>query len=726
MPLTKRNILNQIREYSTTGWDLHFLPQLPENLDQFKNSYLVINKNYIPQLYYIKPDGKCEEVPIKDLKLFQKHKNEILYEKDKTFFQNGMIAKVHLTEEEVKKIITSNGEHIPTKKVASFLFKKPEHFKALYEGCDQYAKAQAKKIKQFERTFGELDSLRELNKEDKCYFRKALMEYTTKRIQDKGDALKYKVQDPDIRETDPKLAAIPLEEMLGKAGVALYHAALQEEANDKAFREAVFCNSATYFKGDEWKERPIVIVSGPSACGKSFAAKAAVDKSLDFLATKKSSDSSQGNYVIAADGGVVREVSQIRKWLIKEANQLGYTGEADLHEHSQILESVKKNVLQQALDLSNLGVVIPETFSKWFVPGNAAKKMMEKIEKLTNTRVIFARVEGENPSIFQKVVAFMGSSRAWKNFTTDTTEIDKFSYADLNAKEGVPESKSYGPKGFHFGVMGSLAAEKWFTKNSKENLRMVITNDLILLKPKDTNKFDAGWMPAEPNDKGVIKLPSRAYEDWKNRDASNKDKDLQLYYKENQGRYGSIIQTSLEIDLNICIKQIEKLTESKDSNFSKLVGLKTRLEDIRSITKIPVETLSHVKDFIEVLSMDTAHERKWGIFETEAQKIRNRSLHIIDNAIKAKLNQVEEQDHEETVSSSKDTHLYGKLMDDSILDDTSKAKSGQVDEQKPNSSHEKAVLGNVTRQYRERANSDRSETEGIKKIPETRRVMSPS
>lgn len=665
MLLTNVNILNQIGEYSTRGWDLHLMPQLPKSLEQFKNSYIVINTNNIPKLHYIKFDGKVEDVNIVDSQLFQQNKNLILFEKDKTFFKPSMVAKLHLTEDEVKNLITSNGGHCPTNKVASSLFQNPEKFKALYEGCDQYDKAHDKKIKQFEKKFGELDSLRELDKKDKCYFRKALMEYTTKRIQDKGDVLKYKVQNPDIRETDPKLAAILLKDMLGKEGVALYHAALQEEANDREFRKAVFCNSATHFKGEEWKERPVVIVSGPSACGKSFAAKATVDESLEFLATKQSSHPSPGNYVIAADGGVVREVSQIRKWVIKESTKLGYPGVKDLQEHSQILESIKKHVRQQAFDLPNLGVVIPETFSKWFVPGNNAKKMLKTIEGLPNTRVIFARVEGQDPSIFKKVVAFMGSTRAWKDFTNVSKEKDELSRQDLNSTEGVPESKSYGPKGFKFGVNGSIAAEKWFIKHSKENLRMIITNELILVKPKDINNPNAGWMEAELNDKGAIKLSRRAYEAWEQCMETNKGSPDE-YCKKNKITFGSLIKTSLEIDLEICISQIEALKSSKNINpinESALNSLGELLKEIQPITRNCVEKLGYNKELIEALRHDISQERKWLFFETGTQKVFNQSLQIFEEAIKAKSCQLDEQEknaqvEEISVTSFLDEEVY--------------------------------------------------------------------
>ena len=84
-------------------------------------------------------------------------------------------------------------------------------------------------------------------------------------------------------------------------------------------------------------------------------------------------------------------------------------------------------------------MVIPETFSSYTNPlDNKAQHMMKRITELPDTKAIFCRVDGEDPSIFQRVVAFMGSRRAWK-----TSGFDKSELLDLNAQDLADESSFF-------------------------------------------------------------------------------------------------------------------------------------------------------------------------------------------------------------------------------------------------------------------------------------------
>ncbi|WP_284498285.1 hypothetical protein [Legionella maioricensis] len=84
------------------GCDLHLMSELPKNLAQYKNSYIFIKKNDTRELYYIQPDGEYEEAKIIDFNLFEE-KISTIKNKDRT--------KLHLSEEQIKEIVTSNGGH---------------------------------------------------------------------------------------------------------------------------------------------------------------------------------------------------------------------------------------------------------------------------------------------------------------------------------------------------------------------------------------------------------------------------------------------------------------------------------------------------------------------------------------------------------------------------------------------------------------------------------------
>lgn len=109
---TQSYILNQFQQYLryqltkdlSNGCDLHLMSELPESPAQYKNSYLFIKKGDTQEMYYIKPDGKYEKVKINNFNFFEEKINAIK-NKDET--------KLHLSEKQIKEIVTSNGGHTP-------------------------------------------------------------------------------------------------------------------------------------------------------------------------------------------------------------------------------------------------------------------------------------------------------------------------------------------------------------------------------------------------------------------------------------------------------------------------------------------------------------------------------------------------------------------------------------------------------------------------------------
>jgi hypothetical protein len=90
---------------ASIGRELHLMSELPKSLAQYKNSYIFIKKNDTRELYYIKSDEKYGKAKIIDFNLFEEKINAIK-KKDET--------KLHLNEEQIQEIVTSNGGHNPS------------------------------------------------------------------------------------------------------------------------------------------------------------------------------------------------------------------------------------------------------------------------------------------------------------------------------------------------------------------------------------------------------------------------------------------------------------------------------------------------------------------------------------------------------------------------------------------------------------------------------------
>lgn len=420
--------------------------------------------------------------------------------------------------------------------------------RALCKGVSKYLSSHASEVDAYKEKHGMERTKNGLH--DPNFFRKQLIEYIENR-----KLPEFKPGTPDTRGTDPESATIKMAALLGEEGVTLYKLALEEEMNSREFRYAVAEASTKHYDGPKWsKERPVVIVGGPSGCGKSRAADDAVKNAYRFLPTNAQDMS--GNNVISADGGVVREVSQMRKLLVQVAINQGFTGIEDLHSKSKALEKVKHHVQNAAFATPDVGVVIPETFSKWHInPLCAARSLMRRVDTLVNTKQFFTRVEVDD----KEVVAFMGSRRAWK-----TKDFDTQQNIDLNiSKDDICESKAYSG-GFKFdaGKHGSKAAENWFTKHSKDKLSMVITNDLILLKPDPSNP-KGPWLAASKGDEGTTLISKSVYDKWLALPEGAQKPEMLDYHK---AHAKSIIKTSAQVDFAIAQKQVIRriaITEAK-------------------------------------------------------------------------------------------------------------------------------------------------------------------
>ena len=309
------------------------------------------------------------------------------------------------------------------------------------------------------------------------------------------DYLKTNFSSFDIASTRNQ-NTIKMEDFLGEEGLKLYKAAIEEERNSKAFRNAVFLKSTTHYEGEKWDKRMVLWVGGPSASGKSYAAEAVVKKMAEEV--MPSSGEPGGNDVVSIDGGIEREVSQMRQMVLQAALANGFKGIENLHSHTKL--GTKKPIQKAALISDNLSMVIPATFTRGL--------QSEKMSKFESMNVVhaFCEVKAESgyEDRFQQSVNFSGDSRAWNTRDFRTTDI-KMNNLNIGC-----ESKKYEPKYFQIGKIASELARKFFELNSKSKITLTITNDLVFLKKDPTGN----WVECKKNDVPEIKMSSRDFSTW--------------------------------------------------------------------------------------------------------------------------------------------------------------------------------------------------------------------
>ena len=365
---------------------------------------------------------------------------------------------------------------------------------SLYEGIDNYKSIKDSKIDEYHRLAGESPYILPDPKE--TYLRRRFAQL----LAEQSAIVKESSKDLQTKQNDPDSATITMQKLLGDNGYRLYELALEEERYSTAYMDAVLNRSTREHVGEKWGERFILLVGGPSSSGKTYASSEVVKVCTPLLKKDKSVGSAT-NYDISVDGGNFREMSQMRKLVIKLAVDKGYTGVQDLQKASeQILDAAKMQLQEYVLDPQNKhSVVIPETFSG--VVG-LDKKFFDKIDACPNAKVVFSKVTGKNKEIFQDVVKFMGSRRAWK------TDWDVKISADINSAKGLPESKAYGAGGFVFGKMGTSRAKE---KAGQDVI--VFENDLVLKKEEPINSNN--WVDAKSKETGnIIKVSERVFNLW--------------------------------------------------------------------------------------------------------------------------------------------------------------------------------------------------------------------
>ena len=377
--------------------------------------------------------------------------------------------------------------------------------------------------------------------------------------------------------------AIKMEDLLGKDGIKLYKLAVEEERNSPAFRNATFLKATKKYPGAKWNERLILWVGGPSASGKSFGADAIIEKVNADVMPKSDPLNTDGNYVVAIDGGVEREVSQMRKLLLQVALKKGYSGIKNLHKHTKL---GTKEIIQQAASTSRLNMVIPNTFTNPFT-----RLQINSYEDSQKTKQIFSEVvagnQDESGKKFEKAVQRMGNMRAWlQTYTRKNTENREIT---LNNYDLECESKKYSKKYFRAGLTGSAKAGEHYKKISKTGIYIKLENDLIFIQKQAGSNT---YVPCNKRSTGpMLKISARLFEQWQAAVAENADLVLEDWMKKNRippkisiarsesaraelkhnARVSSLSDAAVDL-----IKQLNKrddMTESRAAQYLKMIGV---------------------------------------------------------------------------------------------------------------------------------------------------------
>ncbi len=351
---------------------------------------------------------------------------------------------------------------------------------------------------------------------NQTYFRNKFIQYLEKKIKEFTE------------KSGPKEKTIQVstEVLLGSDGLALYKLALEEEAHSRQYFNAVLESSKMTVDGKPWGETPpMIIVGGPSGSGKSYAARAITE----HLATKIQKEkiapvsdleekvfdripSDKQTTFLSIDGGITREVSEMRKLVIQYGEFIGKQA-TDFEDISkEKLKNIKDLIKEYAKVKTEWGIILPETFA------SAKKKKIKEAQEIADSKeasvlenkeddshedeqdeldelaktasglyqnekksdrhIIFTRVTGEDEDNFKKIVETQAENRAFKSQGT-ITSFD----LHLDSKK-IPEWK---PKGFFLSYRNGKNASKETEKKlekifpGKKIETYLVVNDRILV-----------------------------------------------------------------------------------------------------------------------------------------------------------------------------------------------------------------------------------------------------
>lgn len=277
--------------------------------------------------------------------------------------------------------------------------------------------------------------------------------------------------------------------------VTLYKEAIKEERESSDYINAAFLKSVEVYAGGDFNKQQVVLIAGPSGVGKSKVRSEVIQKithgKLDENANPAHINKSTHHLVVFVDGGIEREISQVRDLMNKTAIKLGYAGVEDLEELSTSATSggkLKKSI-EDAADEARLHLVIPTTD-----PSGSLKKYMKR----DSTEVAYVSIAGN-----KETVAQTSHNRAFAKIGDSFAPLDQMSKGPQPKQPGViggetyaplPESKkpgfslSLGPVdigSFDFGTNRAKAGEDEYLEKQLEKQKQGARAPVVLHVQKD-------------------------------------------------------------------------------------------------------------------------------------------------------------------------------------------------------------------------------------------------
>lgn len=296
----------------------------------------------------------------------------------------------------------------------------------------------------------------------------------------------------------------------------LYKEAIQEERNSKAYKNAVFLRSVEVYDGGDFGDKQkVIIISGGSGSGKTSVrpdivqmvtgAQKSTDASPVDLSlvngAQRNADadpaklSEDQHLVVTVDGGIEREVSQVRDLMNETSLKLGFGGVDDLEDFTTGAttgEKLKKTI-ENAANHKGLHLAIPTT-----TPTKELKKYMRE-----GTDVSYVIVENT-----EEVVSVLSRRRA---FATIGTPIPK-------EGDKKPESKKPGYKVVYLfcTLLARYGAYEYAKKQKelkKEPIIIKVKKGLLLVKRKESANGPS-FIPCSKRDPKCIVMTQAQLDAW--------------------------------------------------------------------------------------------------------------------------------------------------------------------------------------------------------------------
>lgn len=356
----------------------------------------------------------------------------------------------------------------------------------------------------------------------------------------------------DIRSESPEKCTIKMEKFLGsKYALRLCKEAAKEEENDARFRDGVFLKSLKYRSGRKWLKKVILWIIGPSGGGKSEIA----NEMLDIFSNENNKNipkgtETTGNNIVAVDGGIEREVSQVRKMILHVLQIKGQTGISDLSEYTKT--KVKKKIREAALIQPDLHIVYPDT-----LVGKRTKFAKYKERFGDSLLQILVSIKVSRITVY-----FQSIYRAWNKVFNKKPKI-KMNNSDVGF-----ESKA--PGGFWSYFSGEFvkffARRTFFDLYGDKTIYAEVEQGATFIKE---NKKTGDWIERTSTGGEGVRIEKRYFDEWK-----QYKKDLPAGVKllspfawlEDQFKEYRKAQGIVEVDLddkNLSVADLEKAKKER-------------------------------------------------------------------------------------------------------------------------------------------------------------------